>query len=198
MGLFSGMSCHYALAGASGTFQREMTKALSCYSDFAQVHIDDIFFKHVQQHLKHLEMISKQLENLSFSETLLVILQLWNGLHKIRNSNHGLDPSNIKQLDSPQNTKGVHLILCLMGFIAHISKLCRDSWTLTDLMRKNEPNAVQYGLLKERAFKKLKDILCQVTSFIMPDFNFPLQTHLEALEFVVSSSPALRCMKKAF
>ncbi|XP_035229675.1 uncharacterized protein LOC118201644, partial [Stegodyphus dumicola] len=62
----------FGLAGASGTFQREMNKVLFQYSDFAQAYIDDIiiFSNTFEEHLKHLETILKILEQLKFSVRL--------------------------------------------------------------------------------------------------------------------------------
>ncbi|GFY48729.1 retrovirus-related Pol polyprotein from transposon 17.6 [Trichonephila inaurata madagascariensis] len=48
----------FGLAGASGTFQREMNRILKSHSEYAQAYMDDvvIFSKTFEEHLVHLEL----------------------------------------------------------------------------------------------------------------------------------------------
>ncbi|GFX85385.1 retrovirus-related Pol polyprotein from transposon opus [Trichonephila clavipes] len=60
----------FGLAGASGTFQREMNRILKSHSEYAQAYMDDvvIFSKTFEEHLVHLELVLAELEKLGFSE----------------------------------------------------------------------------------------------------------------------------------
>ncbi|GFU87252.1 retrovirus-related Pol polyprotein from transposon 297 [Trichonephila clavipes] len=59
----------FGLAGASGTFQREMNRILKSHSEYAQAYMDDvvIFSKTFEEHLVHLELVLTELEKLGFS-----------------------------------------------------------------------------------------------------------------------------------
>ncbi|XP_035218477.1 uncharacterized protein LOC118191743 [Stegodyphus dumicola] len=180
----------FGLAGASGTFQREMNKVLFRYSDFAQAYIDDIiiFSNTFEEHLKHLETILKILEQLKFSVRLskcdFAAKEIDYLGHKIGNGKHGPDPSKIaaiKVLERPTNKKGVRSVLGLMRFYrTYIPNYAEIAEPLTDLTKKNAPNNVRWGQVEDAAFQKLKDMLCQVTSLSTPDFNLPFQVHSDA------------------
>ncbi|GFX27858.1 retrovirus-related Pol polyprotein from transposon 17.6 [Trichonephila clavipes] len=62
----------FGLAGASGTFQREMNRILKSHSEYAQAYMDDvvIFSKTFEEHLVHLELVFAELEKLGFSVRL--------------------------------------------------------------------------------------------------------------------------------
>ncbi|GBL84653.1 Retrovirus-related Pol polyprotein from transposon 297 [Araneus ventricosus] len=62
----------FCLAGASGTFQREMNCALKSHSEYAQVYMDDlvIFSKTFEEHLTYLRLILTKLDKLGFSVRL--------------------------------------------------------------------------------------------------------------------------------
>ncbi|GFT85828.1 retrovirus-related Pol polyprotein from transposon opus [Trichonephila clavipes] len=59
----------FGLAGASGTFQREMNRILKSHSEYAQAYMDDvvIFSKTFEEHLVHLELVLTELEKPGFS-----------------------------------------------------------------------------------------------------------------------------------
>ncbi|GFT15796.1 retrovirus-related Pol polyprotein from transposon 297, partial [Trichonephila clavipes] len=55
--------CPFGLAGASGTFQREMNRILKSHSEYAQAYMDDVIFsKTFEEHLVHLELVLTELE----------------------------------------------------------------------------------------------------------------------------------------
>ncbi|GFV78046.1 retrovirus-related Pol polyprotein from transposon opus [Trichonephila clavipes] len=62
----------FGLAGASGTFQREMNRILKSHSEYAQAYMHDvvIFSKTFEEHLVHLELVLAELEKLGFSVRL--------------------------------------------------------------------------------------------------------------------------------
>ncbi|GBN04792.1 Retrovirus-related Pol polyprotein from transposon 297 [Araneus ventricosus] len=62
----------FGLAGASGTFQREMNRALKSQSEYAQAYMDDvvIFSKSFEEHLVHFKLILTELDKLGFSVRL--------------------------------------------------------------------------------------------------------------------------------
>ncbi|GFV70949.1 retrovirus-related Pol polyprotein from transposon 297 [Trichonephila clavipes] len=68
----------FGLAGASGTFQREMNRILKSHSEYAQAYMDDvvIFSKTFEEHLVHLELVLAELEKLGFSVRCIVMHQI--------------------------------------------------------------------------------------------------------------------------
>ncbi|GFU31178.1 retrovirus-related Pol polyprotein from transposon 297 [Nephila pilipes] len=62
----------FGLAGASGTFQREMNRVLKPHSEYAQAYMDDVVIlsKTFKEHLVHLKSVISELEKLGLSVRL--------------------------------------------------------------------------------------------------------------------------------
>ncbi|GFW59918.1 retrovirus-related Pol polyprotein from transposon opus [Trichonephila clavipes] len=121
----------FGLAGASGTFQREMNRILKSHSEYAQAYMDDvvIFSKTFEEHLVHLELVLTELEKLGFSVRLdkcsFAAKRLKYLGHTIGGGKHGPDEDKIlaKRLIRPTTKKEVRSVLGLMGSIVHISQI---------------------------------------------------------------------------
>ncbi|GBN67795.1 hypothetical protein AVEN_62886-1 [Araneus ventricosus] len=71
-----------------------------------------------------------------------------------------------------------------MGFYrTYIPNYAEISTSLTT--KKNKPNNLPWG--GAESFDRLKELLCEVTSFATPDANLPFQVHCDASDFGVGS-----------
>ncbi|GFW46404.1 retrovirus-related Pol polyprotein from transposon 17.6 [Trichonephila clavipes] len=185
----------FGLAGASGTFQREMNRILKSHSEYAQAYMDDvvIFSKTFEEHLVHLELVLTELEKLGFSVRLdkcsFAAKRIKYLGHTIGGGKHGPDEDKIltiKRLIRPTTKKEVRSVLGLMGFYrAYIPNYAEISTPLTELTKKNKPNNVSWGEAEQNSFVKLKELLCEVTSLATPDANLPFQVHCDASDYGV-------------
>ncbi|GFV54387.1 retrovirus-related Pol polyprotein from transposon 17.6 [Trichonephila clavipes] len=185
----------FGLAGASGTFQREMNRILKSHSEYAQAYMDDvvIFSKTFEEHLVHLELVLTELEKLGFSVRLdkcsFAAKRIKYLGHTIGGGKHGPDEDKIlavKRLIRPTTKKEVRSVLGLMGFYcAYIPNYAEISTPLTELTKKNKPNDVSWGEAEQNSFVKLKELLCKVTSLATPDANLPFQVHCDASDYGV-------------
>ncbi|GFV63939.1 retrovirus-related Pol polyprotein from transposon opus [Trichonephila clavipes] len=107
----------FGLAGASGTFQREMNRILKSHSEYAQAYMDDvvIFSKTFEEHLVHLELVLAELEKLGFSVRLdkcsFAAKRIKYLGRTIGGGKHGPDEDKIlaiKRLIRPTTKKEVH------------------------------------------------------------------------------------------
>ncbi|XP_055944323.1 uncharacterized protein LOC129975294 [Argiope bruennichi] len=180
----------FGLAGASGTFQREMNRALKSHSEYAQAYMDDvvIYSRSFKEHLFHLKLILTELDELGFSVRLdkctFATKQIKYLGHIIGGGRHGPDKDKIlaiQKLTRPTSKKEVRSVLGLMGFYrTYIPKFAEISTPLTELTKKNKPNKASWGEEEQNSFEKLKELLCEVTSLATPDANLPFQIHCDA------------------
>ncbi|GFX37509.1 retrovirus-related Pol polyprotein from transposon 17.6 [Trichonephila clavipes] len=184
----------FGLAGASGTFQREMNRFLKSHSEYAQAYMDDVIFsKTFEEHLVHLELVLTELEKLGFSVRLdkcsFAAKRIKYLGHTIGGGKHGPDEDKIlaiKRVIRPTTKKEVRSVLGLMGFYrAYIPNYAEISTPLTELTKKNKPNDVSWGEAEQNSFVKLKELLCEVTSLATPDANLPFQVHCDASDYGV-------------
>ncbi|XP_055936891.1 uncharacterized protein LOC129966488 [Argiope bruennichi] len=142
----------FGLAGASGTFQREMNRALKSHSEYAQAYMDDvvIYSRSFKEHLFHLKLILTELDELGFSVRLdkctFATKQIKYLGHIIGGGRHGPDKDKIlaiQKLATPTTKKEVRSVLGLMGFYrTYIPKFAEISTPLTELTKKNKPNKI--------------------------------------------------------
>ncbi|GFY04435.1 retrovirus-related Pol polyprotein from transposon 297 [Trichonephila clavipes] len=114
----------FGLAGASGTFQREMNRILKSHSEYAQAYMDDvvIFSKTFEEHL---ELVLTELEKLGFSVRLdkcsFAAKKIKYLGHTIGGGKHGPDEDKIlaiKRLIRPTTKKELKELLCEVTSLA--------------------------------------------------------------------------------
>ncbi|GFX95427.1 retrovirus-related Pol polyprotein from transposon opus [Trichonephila clavipes] len=117
----------FGLAGASGTFQREMNRILKSHSEYAQAYMDDvvIFSKTFEEHLVHLELVLAELEKLGISVRLdkcsFAAKRIKYLGHTIGGGKHGPDEDKIlaiKRLIRPTPKKELKELLCEVTSLA--------------------------------------------------------------------------------
>ncbi|GFT08098.1 retrovirus-related Pol polyprotein from transposon opus [Nephila pilipes] len=134
--------------------------------------------------------IKTELEKLGFSgrlDKLSFVAERIKYLgHVIVEGKHGPVEDNIlaiQRLNRPTTKKEVRSVLGLMGFYcADIPNYPRYLLRLQVQPRKINPMTFQGGETEQNAFDKLKELLCEVTSFATSDDNLSFQVHCDATD----------------
>lgn len=178
----------FGLHGAPATFQRMMDQILCGTDDYAAAYLDDIviFSQSWDEHLQHLKEVLTRIKaagltirpdkcTLAKPETQYLGFVLGHGV--IRPQVGKVEA--IKGAERPVTKKQVRAFLGLVGWYRKfIPNFSARAITLTNLTKKNQPNNVVWTEDCEKAFKDLKDALCQEPVLQSPDFGklFTVQT----------------------
>lgn len=178
----------FGLHGAPATFQRMMDQLLHGTEDYAAAYLDDIIiFSHSwEEHQKHLKDVLTRIKTagltirpdkcaLAKSETQYLGFVLGHGV--IRPQVGKVEA--VKGAKQPVTKKQVRSFLGLVGWYRKfIPNFSARAIALTNLTKKNQPNKVIWTEECEKAFKDLKDALCQEPVLLSPDYDklFTVQT----------------------
>lgn len=178
----------FGLHGAAATFQRMMDKILHGTEDYAAAYLDDIiiFSQSWEEHLEQLREVLNRIKAagltirpdkcaLSKPETQHLGFVLGHGV--IRPQVGKVEA--VKGAGRPVTKKQVRAFLGLVGWYRKfIPNFSARAITLTNLTKKSQPNNVVWTEDCEKAFKDLKDALCQEPVLQSPDFGklFTVQT----------------------
>ena len=186
-GLYQFNTMPFGLQGAPATFQRLMDCVIQGL-EFAASYIDDliVFSKSWKDHLDHIQAVLDRLRragltakakkcNFGASQCVYLGHIVGSGTVKPEVSK----TAAIKAFEEPKTKKEVRSFLGITGyyrrFIENYSSIAAP---LTDLIKKDKPNAVVWTESCDTAFKQLKRLLCSDPILISPDFDRPfiLQT----------------------
>ena len=187
-GLFQFKVMPFGLHGAPSTFQRMMDQLLKGAEHFAAAYLDDviIFSQSWGDHLQQVREVLRRLRKAGltarpkkchFGTSTCVYLGHVVGHGEVRPEQCKVQV--VQTFPTPQTKQQVRAFLGLTGyyrkFVPHFSTLAAP---LTDLIKKNAPNCVQWTESCEVAFQQLKDHLCSEPVLTSPDFARPfiLQT----------------------
>ncbi|XP_054841809.1 uncharacterized protein LOC129333892 [Eublepharis macularius] len=187
-GLFEFQVMPFGLHGAAATFQRLVDRALTHCQGFATAYIDDILIYSPDwtSHLRHLRLVLQALRDaglkanptksrLGFQE--LKYLGFLVGRGQLRPL-----PDKVASLEAcprPGTKKQLRGFLGLVGYYSKfIPQYASRASPLTDYLRKDQPNRVQWTPQGQRAFEDLKAALSASPVLRNPDFDKPfiLQT----------------------
>ena len=189
-GLFEFKRMPFGLQGAPATFQRMMDKLLDGLGGFARAYIDDlvVFSTSWEEHLQHLRTVLQRLQKVGltakptkcqFGMTECTYLGYVVGGGKVR-----MEPSKIEAVQSfgvPRTKKEVRSFLGITGYYRKfIPQYASIASPLTDLIRKSEPNRVEWTPACAAAFDKLKTILCSAPVLRTPDLEKPFVLQTDA------------------
>jgi len=189
-GLFEFKRMPFGLQGAPATFQRMMDKLLDGLGDFARAYIDDlvVFSTSWEEHLQHLRTVLQRLQKVGltakptkcqFGMTECTYLGHVVGGGKVR-----MEPSKIETVQSfgvPRTKKEVRSFLGITGYYRKfIPQYASIASPLTDLIRKSEPNRVEWTPACAAAFDKLKTVLCSAPVLRTPDLEKPFVLQTDA------------------
>lgn len=187
-GLFQFRVMPFGLHGAPATFQRMMDKLLRGLEEFSAAYIDDliIFSSNWEEHLQQIRTVFGRLRaagltvkpakcQFGMSECIYLGHVVGNGV--IRPDPEKL--AAVKMFPTPTTKKQVRAFLGLTGYYRKfIPKYAAIATPLTDLTRKNAPTQAPWDAECDRAFNRLKEILCGDPVLRSPDFEkqFVVQT----------------------
>ena len=178
----------FGFSGAPGTFQRLMDRVLRGHEEYAAAYLDDVII-HSETWEDHVQHVTSVLEGLrtagltakrskcQFGKSECIYLG-----HRVGQGKVIPEQSKVEAVTNfavPSMKKEVRVFLGLAGYYR---KFIKDfsiiAAPLTDLMKRNPPNHIQWNEDLDGAFRKIKDFLCQQPILRSSDFKrtFVLQT----------------------
>ena len=183
-GLYQFRVMPFGLHGAPATFQRLMDKVLSGHEDYSAAYIDDvvIFSNSWEDHLLH---IQKVLQSVQTAGLTVKAKKCQFAMHECVYLGHVVgngfvrpEVSKIEAVQSfnpPVTKTEVRTFLGLTGYYRKfIPNYASISAPLSDLVKKNRPNKVDWSTECQQAFTTLKHYLCTDPVLWSPNFSQPL------------------------
>ncbi|GFO27412.1 Zinc finger protein [Plakobranchus ocellatus] len=172
---FVTMDCHYEFLRMpfgmmnSGPTLTRAVKKLLCGMDNVVDYIDDLLIhtKTWEAHVKTLSELFKRLQEANFTVRPVKCLLGSRAVEKVRNA------------PRPKTKREVRAFLGLVGYYKEfVPNFAAVSAPLSDLVRKGQPNVVNWGDSQERACNSLKVAVTSKPALQLPDVNkkFVLRT----------------------
>ena len=189
-GLFQFKVMPFGLNGAPASFQRLMDRVVDGLQDFAAAYLDDLIIYSTtwEDHLGHFRAILQKLREAGltakpvkcqFGMEHCVYLGHIVGGGIVRPEASKVE--TVKQFAVPETKKQVRAFLGLTGYYRKfIPNYATVAASLTDLTRRSAPNNVGWDDDCDRAFKKLKELLCTSPVLRNPDFTQPFVLQTDA------------------
>ena len=187
-GLYQFLTMPFGLSGAPATFQRMMDEVLRGLNSFVGVYLDDIVIHSEtwEEHIAQLEEVLTRLKGANLTIKLKKCVfasdnctylgfKIWQG---------GVRPEEgkIKAVNEMMRPYTKKQIRTFLGMTGYYRRFVRDYATitapLTELIKKNLPEKIDWTEAAEEAFGQLKRVLISAPLMRNPDFsrNFILQT----------------------
>jgi len=180
----------FGLHGAPPTFQRLMDQVLHGLSDFTSAYLDDIviFSETWEEHLKHLQMVLRRIQEagltinpdkcaLAKKEIEYLGYVLGNGVIRPQVGK----VQAIKSFTLPKTKKQVRSFLGLVGWYRRfVPNFSSRAAALTDLIKKNGPNQIQWSEQAQRAFQDIQGALQESPVLHSPRFDQPFVLQTDA------------------
>ncbi|XP_062569214.1 uncharacterized protein LOC134231291 [Saccostrea cucullata] len=195
-GLYEFLVMPFGMKTSPATFIRLMDSVL-CDVDNVVAYFDDIviFSDSWKTHLEDIENVVRKLQmvNLTIRPSKCKL-----GAEKIKCLGHIVgngvtqpDPNKVtavKEFPLPITKRDLKSFLGLTGYYRqYIQNYAKISVTLTDMLKKMQPNKIKWTTEATKAFKDLKEALTSAPVLITPDFQkvFTLQT--DASQFAIGA-----------
>ena len=187
-GLYQFTKMPFGLQGAPATFQRMMDRLIQGLQEFASAYLDDlvIYSDSWEDHLLHIRQVLQCLQDAGLTakpkKCQFGIKQCSYLGHIVGNGVVQPELDKVEAVRSfaiPQTKTSIRAFLGLTGYYRRfIQDYATIALPLTDLTKKTAPNQVHWDSNCDRAFKKLKELLCSSPILQSPDFARPfiLQT----------------------
>ena len=183
----------FGLVTAPTTFQRMMDHVLTDLYPFAKAYLDDILIHsmtweelldHIQQVLSKLKEAGSTIKErkCNFAVNQCEYLEHVVGDGKVQPMECKI--RSVQLFNQPKTKKQVRSFLGLCGYYRRfMPKFSAIAMPLTELIKKNKPNKVNWTRPCERAFQQLKDMLTDYSILTTPDWKRPfvLQTDASAV-----------------
>uniref|UniRef100_A0A3B1KDF6 Gypsy retrotransposon integrase-like protein 1 n=1 Tax=Astyanax mexicanus TaxID=7994 RepID=A0A3B1KDF6_ASTMX len=180
----------FGLHGAPATFQRLMDVVLRPHQSFAAAYLDDVIVHSETwgEHLAHLHKVLSAIHqagltanprkcHLGLTEAAYLGYRIGRGL--LRPQQQKVDA--VSSWPTPRNKTDVRAFLGLASyyrrFVPHFATLATP---LTALLKKDQPDEVQWSEDAQAAFAALKKCLTSEPVLRNPDFNLPFILHTDA------------------
>ena len=186
-GLYEFEVMPFGMKTSPATFVRLMDRVLDGYAS-AVAYFDDIivFSDSWDEHIVHLKDILDKLKGAGLtvrpSKCKLAASEILCLGHIVGSGKIRPDPKKImamKEFPLPLNKKNLRSFLGLTGYYrSHIKDYAQITVPLTELLKKDKPNTLQWNQPETEAFQKLKECLTTAPVLMNPDFEKPfiLQT----------------------
>jgi hypothetical protein len=189
-GLYEWLVMSFGLTNAPSTFMRLMNEVLKDFiGKFVIVYLDDIliFSKTEEEHLRHLKMVLRRLQqekllvNLkkcSFMKTKLVYLGFVISSNELK-----MDPEKVREIKDWPSPRSVFEVRSFHGlasfyrkFIRNFSSICAP---ILDTIKK-EHKYFNWTEEAEKGFRVLKEKITEQPILVLPDFKKKFQVKCDA------------------
>jgi hypothetical protein len=197
-GLYCFKRMAMGLKNAPKTMQRLMDAILRGCHRFAQCHVDDVIVHTASvwsQHISHLREVLIRLRNAGLTVNVnkceIAMPELRVLGHTIKDGTIGVDDGKveaIRRLAIPTTKREVKQVLGLLGYYMKlIPNFAGIAGPLTDLLRKEKSDQIEWTPLLQKAFDQLKTALTSKPVLCAPNFDndFILQT--DASNFAIAA-----------
>lgn len=187
-GVFEPVTLAFGLQSAPFSFQRLMDKILEGMNEFAEPFLDDVAIhsQNWEDHLNHLRQVFSAMHKAGL--TIKANKCEWGKAqvvylgHKIGQGFRTPSEAKVAAIDEfrrPETKRDIRAFLGITGYYNHyIPMYAEIASPLTDALRKNARNRVEWDEKKEISFQRLKQELIRGKVLRAPDFNreFIVQT----------------------
>jgi hypothetical protein len=196
-GTFEFLRGGFGLKNMPKTFQKLINKILRGCHDFAEAHLDDIviYSQTFAEHLEHLREVLSRLKNANLTANTAKCKFLLKRMtilgHVIEDGTLRPDESKIsaiQQISRLTTKTQVKSFLGLSGYYADYIPAYQDkAYALTELLKRNKPDKVQWGEAEQRALDTLKNALVSKPVLMAPDFSCPYILQTDASRVAISA-----------
>jgi len=179
----------FGMVNSGATLKRGLRKILKGIEN-VDYYWDDILV-HTRTWEEHLEALHELFERLSKANLTIRPSKSILGTdnvdfigHKLSQGMKGLHESNVEKIkDAPRPTTKTQ-VRSFMGLANYYREFLPNfaavTAPLTDLIKKNKPNKVEWGEAQERSYQTVKDLLCQKPVLRLPDTSKPFVLRTDA------------------
>jgi hypothetical protein len=187
-GLWMFLRCAQGLRNSPKTMQRLIDSILRGCHKYAKSHIDDIiiFSNSWSEHLSHLREVLMRLKNagltVNMSKCEIAMAELRVLGHTIKDGRIGVDEQKVDaiiRLKFPTTKKEVKMVLGLLGYyMKMIPNFAGIAHPLTELLKKDKSDKIQWTPTLQKAFDELKGALISKPVLCPPNMSkdYILQT----------------------
>ena len=196
-GLFQFRVMPFGLSGAPATFQRMMDCLIQGMENFTAAYLDDlvIYSETWEEHLRHIQSVLDKLQEAGLTakpaKCQFGMAQCTYLGHIVGNGRVYPEADKlqaVKAFPIPVTKKQVRGFLGLTGYYRRfIPDYASIAVPLTDLTKKSAPNQVRWSVECNKAFEKLKSLLCSAPVLQSPDFSQPFVLQTDASDFGVGA-----------
>jgi hypothetical protein len=196
-GLYEWLVMPFGLTNAPSTFMRLMNEVLKEFiGKFVVVYLDDIliFSKTKAEHLKHLAIVMKRLQQekllinmkkSSFIKTKLIYLGFVISANELR-----MDPDKVEVIKNWPSTRNVFEVRSFHGLASFYQKFIRNfsgiSATMMDTVKKRH-KCFHWTEEAEKSFNLLKRKITKQLILVLPDFQKTFQVKCDASGFSIGA-----------